>query len=301
MDGETRIEGSRDPRNASRRASEIARRQFGAIARRQLLEVGYSPTRIRDWLRCERLHRRYPGIYALGRPDLNASGELAAGLLFAGRGAALGGLTALWWQGLLNRRPDLVHVDAPGRRTSRDDLCIRHPDAVRQNWCRGLPVVPLPEALLVATGALSHHSLRLVLARAEFKQMLSLPSLNAALADGRRGSAAVRAALDAHLPQLAHCANGFERDFVLLCERRRLPLPEPNPRIARYRPDMLWREARLIVELDGRNAHSTPAQLAADARRQAELETMGYAVLRFTWAEVEFEPERVAAIVRNRL
>ncbi|MFN8114418.1 MAG: DUF559 domain-containing protein, partial [Solirubrobacterales bacterium] len=78
-------------------------------------------------------------------------------------------------------------------------------------------------------------------------------------------------------------------------------IPEPNERLGRYRPDMLWREHRLIVEIDGRDAHSTPAQLAADARRQAELEARGFAVLRFTAAVVRDRPGQVAAAVRQRL
>jgi very-short-patch-repair endonuclease len=64
---------------------------------------------------------------------------------------------------------------------------------------------------------------------------------------------------------------------------------------------MLWREARLIVELDGRDAHSTAAQLAADRRRQAKLEARGYTVVRSTWAQVRFEGEAVAAELRRRL
>jgi hypothetical protein len=290
-----------DPRFGAKRANELAARQFGAIARRQLLELGFSTTRIRDWLRCGRLYRRYPGVYALGRPDLSPDGQLAAGLLFAGHGAALAGLTCLWWLDLLNRRPSLIHIDAPGKKRSRQDLRIRHPRSIERSVHRGLPVVPLPRALLASAEALSLNSLRLVLARAEFHHLLSLPSIESALGEGRRGSRALRAALDAHLPQLALCANGLERDLVLLCERFGLPLPEPNQRIGRYRPDMLWREARLIVELDGKDAHRTPAQLIADADRQAYLERRGFRVIRFSWAEVEFEAVSVAAQVRSHL
>ena len=162
-------------------------------------------------------------------------------------------------------------------------------------------MVELPRALLVSAADLSHDALRLVLARAEFKRILHLPSLQAALGEGRSGTQRIRAAMDAHLPQLARCANGLERDFVLLCERHAIELPEPNPRIGRYRPDMLWPEQRLIVELDGGDAHHTPAQLQADAARQAHLEALGYTVIRFTWGEVRFEPERVAATVREAL
>ena len=57
---------------------------------------------------------------------------------------------------------------------------------------------------------------------------------------------------------------------------------------------MLWPEQRLIVELDGRDAHHTPAQLQADAARQAHLESLG-------WGEVTHEPQRVATEVRSAL
>ncbi len=107
--------------------------------------------------------------------------------------------------------------------------------------------------------------------------------------------------MDAHLPQLARCRSPLEIDFVLLCERFRIEMPEPNPRIGRWRPDMLWRDHGLIVELDGKDAHSTPAQIAADERREAELRALGFTVVRYTWAEVHFEADAVAADLRRLL
>lgn len=301
MEAETGMGDLTEHQLQSRRACELSERQFGAIARRQLRGVGFSNARVRSWLRTGRLHPRYPGIYAVGRPDLPLEGELAAGLLYGGSGSALAAISALWWLGFLHRRPDLIHLDAPGYVASRDDLSIHHPRAIQRHGVRGLPVVAFPRALLAATEALNHDSLRLVLARAEFAHVLDLSSMHSALTASPRGSRAVRAALDAHLPQLAHCVNGLERDFVLLCERFHLELPKPNPRIGRYRPDMLWRAHRLIVELDGTGAHSSPAQIAADLRRQTDLERMGWTVVRFRGWEVELEPERVAAEVRSRL
>ena len=267
MEASSHIGDQGGTRYAAKRATDLAERQFGPIARWQLLELGFSAAGVKSWVRSGRLFQAYPGVYALGRPGLSPEGELAAALLFAGRGAALGGITALWWLGLLERKPNPIHVDAPGRRASRPGVLIRHPREVRRSWHRRLPVAPLPEALLTASGELRHDTLRLVLARAEFRRLLDLRSLGVALGAGRTGTRALRAAMAAHLPQLARCTTPLETDFVLLCERHRLPLPEPNPSIGRYRPDMLWRDARLIVELDGRDAHSTSAQLAADARR----------------------------------
>lgn len=287
--------------SATKRAGEIAATGFGSLARRRLLAEGLSGDLVDGWLRRGLLHPRYPGVYAWGREDLTTEGELAAALLYAGKGAALTDLTMLWWLELLGRRPRLIYVDAPGRARSRQDIHIRHPRRVERRFHRGLPVVPLPTALLVAAPRLSFNALRLVLARAEFHHHLSLPELEIALGRGRSGSAPLRAAMDRHLPQLARCANRTERRFVLLCESGGVEIPEPNERIGRYRPDMLFREAGLIVEIDGPDAHSTPAQLAADTRRQAELEARGYRFLRFHPEDVRLRGAWVLAAVRAEL
>lgn len=59
------------------------------------------------------------------------------------------------------------------------------------------------------------------------------------------------------------------------------------------RPDLLWAQERLIVEIDGPE-HLEPAHFAADRRRDVDLQLAGYAVLRFTNAEIEHD---VAAVV----
>lgn len=280
------------------RARRLAEQRFWTITRRQLLDCGFSSARVARWIRAGRLDWRYPGVYAWGRSELSEKGGLAAGLLFAGAGSALGGLSMLWWLGLLNHRPKLIHIDAPGYASSRQDLRIRHPARIERRPHNGIPVVGLPEALLVASADLSHNALRNVLARADFKGLLHLPSLQSELRHGPKGGAALRRAMAAHLPQLARCVNDFEREFVLLCEAHGLPIPEPNIRKGRYVPDMTWESRKLIVELDGKDAHTSPAQLAKDATKQEWLERLGYTVIRFGWGEVHYEQDAVAASVR---
>jgi hypothetical protein len=157
-------------------ASELAARQFGAIGRWQLLEAGLSPELIRSWLRSGRLHPVMPGVYALGRRELNPEGITAAALLHARRGAALSGISALWWQGLLHRRPRPTHVATPSRARSCRGVRVAHRSPLPRHLHRGLPVVPLAEALLAATSHLSHNALRLVIARAEYAKLLDRPS-----------------------------------------------------------------------------------------------------------------------------
>jgi very-short-patch-repair endonuclease len=93
----------------------------------------------------------------------------------------------------------------------------------------------------------------------------------------------------------------LEHRFLALCRRHRLARPEVNARVGRYRVDFLWREQRLIVETDGNRYHRGALAAAEDARRQHELEALGFTVIRFTWRDVVEEPKRVAAEVRARL
>jgi very-short-patch-repair endonuclease len=65
--------------------------------------------------------------------------------------------------------------------------------------------------------------------------------------------------------------------------------------------DFLWRERRLIVEVDGRDVHTTRRAFERDRRRDQRLVLAGWRVLRFTWRQVLFEPAYVAATLRGLL
>ncbi|WP_164745241.1 DUF559 domain-containing protein [Georgenia faecalis] len=64
------------------------------------------------------------------------------------------------------------------------------------------------------------------------------------------------------------------------------------------RADVLFRDARVIVELDGRAFH---ADFQGDRRRMNALVLAGYTVLRFTWADLTDRPTTVVAQVRAAL
>lgn len=65
-------------------------------------------------------------------------------------------------------------------------------------------------------------------------------------------------------------------------------------------PDVRFRSVRLILEFDGRTAHSGAAQFLADRERQNLLEAAGYRVLRFGWEHLD-QPEYIVAVVRAAL
>src|SRR5690242_17697450 len=96
------MRGSNDQSlDGPRRDSEIwalMERQHGVIARRQLLELGFSERRIQRRIGSGRLHPIWRGVYAVGRPLLDQRGHWMAAVLASGPGAVLshGSAAALW-------------------------------------------------------------------------------------------------------------------------------------------------------------------------------------------------------------
>ena len=137
--------------------------------------------------------------------------------------------------------------------------------------------------------------LRKALAEADYREILDAEELRAVMGRGHPGSARLRSAIERHMPELARTLSPLEDVFLLLCEREGIPLPSRNAEIGPYMVDALWEDRRLIVELDGAAAHSSPDQRRRDEIRAAHLRGLGYTLLRFTWHDVVRQPTATAA------
>ena len=67
------------------------------------------------------------------------------------------------------------------------------------------------------------------------------------------------------------------------------------------RVDLVYRDARLVVEADSRRHHSSWLDTEADRRRDAALFAAGWCVLRVTWDQLVHSPAEAAAAVRGAL
>jgi len=67
----------------------------------------------------------------------------------------------------------------------------------------------------------------------------------------------------------------------------------------RYRVDFILKDARLIVELDGHDYHSTKEQLEKDAERRLYLTRAGYTVINLTGRQINRDPAACVAKVRT--
>jgi len=86
-----------------------------------------------------------------------------------------------------------------------------------------------------------------------------------------------------------------------LIRAARLPAPLTNTKIGAYEVDFLWPAERLVVEVDGFAFHGPRAAFERDRRRDAELQALGYRVLRITWRRLVEEPEAVVALIAAAL
>jgi very-short-patch-repair endonuclease len=122
--------------------------------------------------------------------------------------------------------------------------------------------------------------------------------------EGRRDAAAraLREALAEHNRLATSLTRSELEDRLLaLLDAEKLPRPLTNHLIDGMNVDAAWLQPRLVVECDGWAYHHDRGAFQADRTRDARLTAAGWAVLRFTHADVVDRPGWVARTVRATL
>ena len=83
-------------------------------------------------------------------------------------------------------------------------------------------------------------------------------------------------------PEQGATKSYLEDDFTRFLKRHRLPLPERNQTIAGHEVDAVYKEQRLVIELDSREFHTTTRAFEQDRDRDADILNAGFATLRVT-------------------
>jgi very-short-patch-repair endonuclease len=213
-------------------------------------------------VKTRRLLRLHQGVYAVGHEALSDRARMIAGLLAAGPGAVLSHRTAAAPWKLIPSMPPFVEVTLSDRRPrQRDGLLIHHARQLETVRHDGLAVTtPLrtlkdfPEPRAIA-------------------EALYLGLIDRADAP----------------PDAEPTRSALERRLLQAIRRAGLPRPLSNHPIGRYRVDFLWLDQRLVVETDGWAGHGHRMAFERDRARDAELQAQGFAVLRFTWRQVQDE------------
>lgn len=200
----------------------------------------------------------------------------------------------------------MPHVTAPRGRGSRHPEIGLHAgrlsstDLTRRH---GVPVTSWARTLLDCAALMTVAEVVLLIDRSQSLRLGSTEELVRVLHDspGHHGLKTLRAAILNCRPQDLLTRSELERRALRMVRAHRLPLPEANVRLLGYEVDLLWRETRLVVELDGRAWHDTAEAFERDRRRDATLTARGWRVLRFSWRQVVNEPRWVAATIAATL
>ena len=117
----------------------------------------------------------------------------------------------------------------------------------------------------------------------------------------RRGVGPLRTVLDRRTFVLTD--SELERRFLPLARRAGLPKPQTRVYVNGFRVDFFWPDLGLVVETDGLRYHRTAAQQTRDRRRDQAHTMAGFTPIRFTHAQVRYEPDHVmdvlAAVARR--
>jgi very-short-patch-repair endonuclease len=283
----------------------LARNQHGVVSHAQLLDLGVSPQSIKHRVSTGRLHRVSRGVYALGRPELTRRGIWMAAVLRCGRGAALSHLSAaeLWEivphsREITQRAGRTIDVSVPGHRAPRAVGIAVHRRSFGQQELtlrRGIPVTNPARTLIDIATRLSRNKLDAAIAEADKRSLIRPDELRRRLDQPPRtaGVGVLRRLLDREIFRFTD--SELERRFLLVARQAGLSVPETGVRLNGFKVDFFWPNLGLVVETDGLRYHRTAAQQARDRRRDQAHTAAGLTTLRFTHAQVRFEPEHVRA------
>lgn len=290
--------------------AELAARQHGVVARRQLREIGLGSRAIDHRLACRRLHPLHRAVYAVGHRVVSRSGRWMAAVLASGADAVLSHRDAAALSGM---RPSAgarrVEVTVPRALRPRPGIRVHYallqPDEITA--VDGIPVTTVPRTLLDLAAVLDRRQLERAVHECEVLRLWDALSLRD-LADRyprRRGMPAIRAVLADLDLGLKLTRNDLEAGFLGLVEDECLPRPEVNAALAitgrLIEVDFLWRAQRLAVELDGGAVHRTARLFESDRERDRLLQAAGWRVVRVTWRELEGDRRAIGADLRSLL
>lgn len=188
-----------------------------------------------------------------------------------------------------------------GQRRHRDDIVVhRSPlSATEVEIHERIPCTTPARTLVDLAAVVSRRRLERAIDLTEELHLFDLTATRSQLEQmpGSRGASALSAVL-ASFDGRDATRSAAEQRFLTLVRRQRLPSPEinvwmPLPEGGGYRPDFLWRDRQLIVEIDGRPHHSRRAAFEHDRRRDRRLARLGYETRRYAAREILATPDAV--------
>jgi hypothetical protein len=282
--------GKRCARSWDAAIAELAGRQYGVVARCQLVELGLSDDEIDYRLAVGRLIVLHRGVFAVGHDNVPREGHWLAGVLACGSNAVLShrSAAALWE---LVPYEGKVEIAAPGYRRPRSGL-VAHRAAIQpdeRTLHRAVRTTTVARTLLDLGAVASAERIRKAVEQAEVLRLFDLREIQL-LVDRyprRPGTAALREAVRVIGNSVGRTRRELEERFRSLVLTANLPAPVYNATLElgaiTIEPDVFWPDHDLVIELDSRTYHATSAAFDRDRMRDQHALAAGLRVMRITW------------------
>jgi very-short-patch-repair endonuclease len=243
------------------------------------------------------LIRRHRGVYLVGPVAGPFAEEMAAAMAIGADAGVSNGAAAAMWK-IRARIDGPIDVSVGGRHArSRPGIRVHNVSVLERTVLNGVPVTTPAWTLLDLAATLAADDLARAVEEARVLRLVTPADLERL--PRRPGRAALLRTLEVE-PRMTRSEG--ERRLVAVMRRAGLPMPQTNVRVVGHEVDALWPEQRLVVEVDGIDAHGiTHAQFERDRARDASLVAAGYRVIRVTWRQLRHEPELVAARIAAAL
>lgn len=287
----------------------LVRAQHGVVSLQQARGAGLSDSTIRRRLAMQAWLPAGVHVFRVAEHEETASSRTVAGMLSVGDGAVLVGLSAAWWWDLHERPPVQVHI-AVGRARQvrpRDGVLVQRRDipSADRTRVRRLEVTCRPLSALDGAVDLGLQGGAKLVDHALLRRRVTLSALREAhhRGLGRHGSA-----LAGQL--LALAGGGARSEAERLAHRlmRRAGITGWTanteillPGYGRALGDVVFAEAKVVLEIDGWAYHRGLRAFLSDGPRQSALAAAGWVVLRTHWHELTGDSSTFVANLRRTL
>jgi very-short-patch-repair endonuclease len=218
---------------------------------------------------------------------------------------------AAFW-GLDGFSPGIVEVTAEvDVRCFRPDVVVHRVKAMPKRdvtVVRGIPITTIHRTIMDLGAVVSRDDVEVALECALRRRVTTTERLARRLeaegGKGKRGTGALRAILARRGAENRPTESELETRLLQFLRRHRLPRPERQRTIFDQsgvvaRVDFIYPAQRLIIEVDSRRYHSSPADWERDLRRRNRITSAGHLVLHATHHRMRADPRNLAAEIRR--
>jgi very-short-patch-repair endonuclease len=283
---------------------DLATRQHGVVATRQLKPLGYSRSSVAKAAKVGRLHRLHRGVYVVGHRVLDWRGHCMAAALACAPAVVSHASAAYAW-GLLRHAPTRTQLTAPTERHPKSWCTVHWAHLAEADIAapEGIPATSVARTLLDQAADVSDERLERLLERAEELELFDLRAVDELLGRAGRhpGIGRLKRGLAIYRDDPAFVRSRTEKRFLDLVRRTGLPRPATNVYVSGFELDAYWERERFAVELDVFATHGTRGAFERDRLREDDLQLLGIEMIRVTLPRLRREPAAVARRVGDHL